>query len=49
MFIQIRETSGKAIYLVNISFSVTIGIAVCKIVALMVVSKCELYHFSIMK
>ena len=31
-------------YLVYISFSLTIGIAVRKVVALIIASKCELYH-----
>ena len=42
IFIQVREKSGKAKYLVYISFSLTIGIVVRKVVALIVAS--ELYH-----
>ena len=44
VFIQIREKSGKTKYLVYISFSLTIGIVVRKVVALIVASECELYH-----
>ena len=44
IFNQIREKSGKTKYLVYISFSLTIGIVVRKVVALIVASECELYH-----
>ena len=46
IFIQGWEKSGKTNYLVSISFSLTIGMVVCKVVALFVVSKCERYHFA---
>ena len=38
-FIQFKEESGKTNYLVSISFSLTIGMAVCKVVSLIVVSR----------
>ena len=41
--IQVREKSGKTNYLAIISFSLTIGMVVRKVVALIVVSGCELY------
>ena len=44
-FIQVREKSGKTNYLVDISFSLTIGMVVREVVVLIVVSKCERYHF----
>ena len=46
IFIQVREDSGKTNYLVHILFSLTLCMVVCKVVALIVVSKCELYHFA---
>ena len=47
IFIHVREKSGKTDYLVYISFSLTIGIVVRKVVALSVASKCELYHLAL--
>ena len=44
IFIQVKENSGKTKYLVYISFSLTIGIVVRKVVALIVASECELNH-----
>ena len=46
IFIKVMENSRKTNYLVSISFSLTIGMVVRKVVALIVSSKCELYHFS---
>ena len=46
IFIQVMEKSEKTKYLVYISFSLTIGIVVRKVVALSVVSKCGLYHLA---
>ena len=46
IFIQVREKSGKTKYLVHISSSLTIGIVVRKVVALLVASECELYHLA---
>ena len=45
--VQVREKSGKTKYLVYISFSVTIGIVVREVVALIVASECELYHLTL--
>ena len=47
ILIQIKEKSGKTKYLVYISFSLTIGIVVRKVVALIVASECELYHLAL--
>jgi len=47
IFIQVKENSRKKDYLVSISFSLTIGMVVCKVVALIVVSRCELHHLSL--
>ena len=47
IFIQFREKSGKTNYLVKIPFSLAIGMAVCKVIALIVVSNCELYHLAL--
>ena len=47
IFIQIREKSWKTKYLVYVSFSLTIGIVVRKVVALIVASECELYHLAL--
>ena len=47
IFIQVWEKSEKTKYLVCISFSLTIGIVVCKVVALIVASECELYHLAL--
>ena len=44
IFIQVREKSGKTKYLVYVSFSLTIGIVVRKVVGLLVAGECELYH-----
>ena len=41
-FIQVREKLGKTIYLVHISFSLTLSIAGCKVVVPFFVSNCEL-------
>ena len=41
IFIQVMEKSGKTEHLVSMSFSLPISMAVCKFVALFVVSKCE--------
>ena len=41
--IQVREKSGITNYLDSIPFSLTIGMVVCKVVALFFVSKCELF------
>ena len=38
-FIQFKETSGETNYLVSISFSLTIGMIVRKVVALIVISR----------
>ena len=46
LFIQVREKSGKTKYLVYISFSLTIGMVVHKVVALIVASEYELYHLA---
>ena len=45
----VREKSGKTNYLVSLSFSVTIGMVVRKVIALSVVSKCEIcaLHYEI--
>ena len=43
IFIQVREKSGKTYYSVNISLSLTIDAVVRKVIALVSVSKCELY------
>ena len=47
IFIKAREKSEKTKYLLYISFSLTIGIVVCKVVALIVASECELYHLAL--
>ena len=47
IFVQVREKSGKTKYLVYVSFSLTIGIVVLKVVALIVASECELYHLAL--
>ena len=47
IFIQVKEKSGKTKYLVYISFSLTIGIVVRKVVALIVASECELDHLAL--
>ena len=47
LLIQVREKSGKTKYLVYISFSLTIGIVVRKVVALIVASECELCHLAL--
>ena len=44
IFIQVREKSRKTNYFVSISFSLTIGLVVRKVVALFAVSKCELFY-----
>ena len=44
--IQVRKMSGNADYLGHMSFSLTLGMAVCKVVVPLVVSKCDLYHFA---
>ena len=41
-FYPSQGKSGKTKYLVYILFSLTIGIVVCKVVALIVASECEL-------
>ena len=49
IFIQVRESqgkSGKKNYLVRISFSLTLCMAVHKVVVLFIVTKCELYLFA---
>ena len=46
IFIQVKEKSGKTNYLVNV-FSLTNGMAVRKVVALIVVSKCEHYPLAL--
>ena len=43
IFIQVREKSWKIKYSVYISVSLTIGIAVRKVVAVIVASECERY------
>ena len=47
IFIQVREKSGKTSYLVSISFYLTIGMAVGKVIAQIVVSNCELCHLAL--
>ena len=47
IFIQVREKSGKAKHLVYISFSLTIGIVVRKVVALIITSECEHCHLAL--
>ena len=47
IFIQVREKSWKTNHLVSISFSLTIGMVVCKVIALIVASRYELYHFAL--
>ena len=47
IFIQDKEKSGKTKYLVYVSFSLTIGIVVRKVIALIVASDCELYHLAL--
>ena len=46
IFIQVREKSGKTKYLVYISFLLTIGIVVRRVVALIVASEGKLYHLA---
>ena len=43
IFTQVRERPRKVNYLVSISFLSTIGRVVHKVIALIVISKCELY------
>ena len=43
IFIQVGEKSGKANYLVHVSFSCTV---VCKVVVPFAVSECKLCHFA---
>ena len=43
-FLYYLSKSRKRDHLVSISFSLTIGMTVCKVVGLIAVSKCELYH-----
>ena len=40
IFIQSREKSGKSNYEVRISFSLSVGMVVCKAINLIVVCKC---------
>ena len=47
IFIQVREKPEKTKYLAHISLSLTIGIVVRKVVALIVASECELYHLAL--
>jgi len=47
IFIQVKEKSGKTNYLVSISFSLTIGMIAGKVVALIVVCKCERHHLAL--
>ena len=47
IFIQVREKLGKTKYLVYTSFSLTIGIVVLNVVALIVASECEFYHLAL--
>ena len=47
IFIQVREKSERTKYLVYISFSVTIGVVVRKVAALIVANECELYHLAL--
>ena len=46
IFIQVMEKSGKTKYLVYISFSLTIGVGVRKVVTLIFASECELFHLA---
>ena len=46
IFVKVWEKSGKTDYLVSIQISLTIGMVVCKVVALMIVNICELYHLA---
>ena len=43
IFVQSKEKPRKTKYLLSISFSLTVGIVVRKVVAQIVISKCELY------
>ena len=47
ILIQVKEKSGKANYLVIMSFSLTIGMVVRKVIALIVVSRCKLFHLAL--
>ena len=44
--ITFDQSQGKH-YLVNILFSLTIGMVVRKVVALIAVGRCELYHLAL--
>ena len=46
VFIKVMEKSGKANYLASMSFSLTIGMVLHKIIALIVVSRFEIYHLA---
>ena len=47
IFNQVRQKSGKTDYLVSVSLSLTVGMVVCKVIALIAVSRCELYHLAL--
>ena len=44
---SLEQSGNETNYLVSISFSLTIGMAVHKVVSLIVINKCELYHFAL--
>ena len=46
IFIQAREDSVKTNYIVHVSYTLTLCMAGCIAVALIVVNKCDLCHFA---